>query len=171
MLEMSLLDRQRPPWAISGISWVLPWATGPLISLENIAEVTDWQIPKATKSSTSDFLLISFLSSFSLSQASAIMAEAITNAKKKQCKSLGIALTTYCYHRTWTTLQWFSSTPMLMLSAICRFVGITLFIASMTPPESSSSLPWKVKTTTARVRWYNAKHREGMCMFPEVLYC
>ena len=61
---------------------------------------------------------------------------------------------------------------MLMLSAIRHFVRITLFIAS-TPPGNSTEHVFrykcslygdKMKTATAKVRWYNAKHREGMCM-------
>ena len=48
--------------------------------------------------------------------------------KKKRQRSLGTALTTYHGHSTRTILQRFSSTPMLILSAIRHFVR-TLFIA------------------------------------------
>ena len=53
---------------------MIPWATGPLTSLESIAKVPDQQVTKTGKLSIfSDFFL-----SLSVSQASMIMAEAIT---------------------------------------------------------------------------------------------
>ena len=63
---------------------------------------------------------------------------------------------------------------MLMLNAIRHFVTvrITLFIAS-TPLEAQlstcSDIAYhdKMKTPTANVRWYNAKHREGCACFQE----
>ena len=56
--------------------WVLPWATVLLTLLENIAEVPDWWVAKMGKSSI--FWLSSSSSSLTVSQASTIMAEAIT---------------------------------------------------------------------------------------------
>ena len=59
---------------------------------------------------------------------------------------------------------------LLMLSAIHHF-RITLLIAG-TPPKAQlsrcSDIAYgdKMKTATAKVKWYNAKHREGMCMLP-----
>ena len=57
--------------------------------LESIAEIPDQQVTKTGKSSF-------FLSSFGVSQASTITAEAIMIQMQK--KSLGIALTRYCTH-------------------------------------------------------------------------
>ena len=55
-----------------------------------------------------------------------------------------------------------------------HFVRITLFIETA-PPEAKlstcSDITYRdeMKTATAKVRWYNAKHREGMCAcFQEV---
>ena len=121
---------------------VLPWATGPLTFLESIAEVPDRRVTKTGKSSI--FWLSSFfLSSVSVtvSQASTITAKAITTIqmrKKKQHKSQGIALTTYCYCRTQTILQWFPSTPMLVLSTVRHFARIKLFIETTVPSQSST---------------------------------
>ena len=78
-----------------------------------------------------------------------ITAEAIINAKK-QHKSLGIALTTHRYPRT-RTIQWFSSTPMVMLSAIRHFAKITLFMAC-TPPEAQLSTCLGVVTVKDELR-------------------
>ena len=57
-----------------------------------------------------------------------------------------------------------------MLSAMRDFVRTMSFIAS-TPPEAQLSINPdiayhdKMQTATAKVRWYSAKHREGMCCF------
>ena len=71
---------QWPPWAIIRHYRVLPWAAGPLTSLESIAKVPDRQVAKTGKSST-DFLLSSV--SVTVSQASTITAEAITIQTRK----------------------------------------------------------------------------------------
>ena len=56
---------------------MLPWSTGPLTLLESIAKVPDHQVAKMGKLCIFD-LTSSFFFSFSVSQASTIMAEAIT---------------------------------------------------------------------------------------------
>ena len=53
---------------------MLPWATGPLTSLESITKVPDWQVAKRANRLSSDFLLSSVQT---VSQASTITAEAI----------------------------------------------------------------------------------------------
>ena len=64
----------------------------------------------------------------------------------------------------------------LCLVLYCHFVRIALFIET-TPPEAQlstcSGIAYrdKMKTATAKVRWYNTKHREGMCAcFQEKYY-
>ena len=79
---------------------MLPWSTGPLTLLENVAKVPDHQVAKMGKLCIFD-LTSSFFFSISVSQASTIMAEAITNAKKQ----LGIVRTTYRDLRSQTILQ------------------------------------------------------------------
>ena len=77
------------------------------------------------------------------------------------------ALTNCCYRRTQTIPQWFSSTQMLMLSAVGHFIRITFIVS--TPSEAQLSMCLhtayrdKMKTTTAKVRWDNAKPNKGMC--------
>ena len=70
---------------------MLPWATGPLTSLESIAEVPDRQVAKTGKNR--------------------LLSDSLRH------KSLGTALTTYRNLSTQTILQSFSSTPMSILSA------------------------------------------------------
>ena len=73
----------------------------------------------------------------SVSQASMITLKLLQWFKcKKQHKSL--ALTTYHYLIIRIIFQWFSSTLMLILSAIHHFVRITLFIAYMPLAGSST---------------------------------
>ena len=64
---------------------VLPWAMGPIDVLESIAEVPERQVAKTGKSSIFWFTFF-FLSSVSvtISQASTIMAEAITTKKSQK---------------------------------------------------------------------------------------
>ena len=87
---------------------VLPWATGPLTLLESIAKVPDQQVAKMGKSSI--FWLLSFLR-----HDSTIMAEAITMIQTQTSNINHWVLHSLLI--TWTILQWFSSTPVLMLSA------------------------------------------------------
>ena len=88
---------------------------------------------------------------------SMIIVEAITTIQReKRHKPLGTALTACRDHSTRTILQWFTSTLMLILSAIRHFVRTELFIACMPPAGSSTehvltySLLWKMKTATAK---------------------
>jgi len=132
--------------------------------------------PKRANHLSSDFFLSSVQT---VSQASTMTAEVITmiQTQKNQHKSLSIALTTYRDLSTRTILQWFSSTPMLILSAIRHFVRTTLFIACTPPAESSTEHVFAYSFNTVKDedgncqgRWYNAKHRSGICMLPgEVL--
>ena len=112
--------------------WVLPWATGLLTLLESITKVPDRQVAKTSKSS------IFWLFSFSWGHISGWSFYNDSDEKRKRHKSLGTALTTYCDHSTRTILQWFSSTPMLILSTICHFVRTTFFIACKAPARSST---------------------------------
>ena len=59
----------------------------------------------------------------------------------KQHKPPGIALNTYCYPKTWNILQWFTSTLMLTVSAICHFVTVRI-IHSEYAPRSGSLARW-----------------------------
>ena len=91
---------------------------GSLTLLESIPEIPDRQVPKTRISS-----IFWLLSSFIVSQASKIMAEAIPTfqtQKKTRHKSLGIVLTTYRSQRTRTSRQ-ISGNPTLMLVAIHHF--------------------------------------------------
>ena len=65
---------------------------------------------------------------------------------KEHHKSLGIALTTYRYHRTRTILQWFSSTPMLKVYATLtmgnRFLGVQISIIWVVFAFKTITLLW-----------------------------
>ena len=140
---------------------VLPWATGPLTLLESVTKVPDRQVAETGKSSI--FWLLSVFLSASLSHASMITVEAITTiqTRKKQHKSLSTVLTVYRSHSTRTILQWFSSTPMLTLSAIHHFVR-TLFIACAPPPPP----PPPIGSSTEHVLTYSLatlKDEDGNC--------
>ena len=86
---------------------------------------------------------------------------------KEQHKSLGNVLTTF-------VIVELSTIPMLLLSAIPLFVRIT-FIET-TPPETQlstcSGIAYcdKMRKATAKVRWYNAKHRERMYAYFQEKY-
>ena len=151
-LEMSALDQSTASMSHIRHYRVLPWATGPLTLLESIAKVPDWQVTKMDKWSI--FRLSDYLPT--RRQQNNCYSYYNDSNVKEQHKSLGIALTTYCYRRTQTILQWFSSTPMLMLSAIRHFTRISLFIAGM-PPGSSTEHVFTVKDelrmATAKVRY------------------
>ena len=96
---------------------VFLFATGPLTSLKSITKVPDLQVTKTGKSSLFWPLLLSdYLQQLRLKPSSA----------NKQHQSLGIALTTYLYHGTWIILQWFSSTPMLIL--VLYTILLTLWV-------------------------------------------
>jgi len=61
----------------------------------------------------------------------------------------------------------FSSTLMLILSAIHHFVRTTLFIECTPTARSSTkhmSLTVKDEDGNCQGWWYNAKHRSGICM-------
>ena len=134
---------------------VLPWAMRPLTLPECMAKVIDWEVTKTGKSSI--FFLLSSLSVY-INQASTIMAKAIRTIRTPQNSIKHWVLDSLLIVRTWTILQWFWSTLMLILSTIRHFVRTTLFIAYTLPAGSSTeyvfrySLPWKIKMATANVR-------------------
>ena len=122
---------------------------GPLTLLESIAKVPDRQVAKTGK------LSIFWLSSFFFFASARL---ALRFKREKWHKSLGTALTTYRELSTRTILQWFSSTPMLILSAVRHFVRITLFIACMTPAGSSTK---HVLDMAYCERWRRQQPRSG----------
>ena len=117
---------------------VLPWATGPLTSLESIAKVPDRQVAKTGKSSI--FWLLSSVQT--VSQASTITAEAITTIQTRKNGINHWVLTTYRDLSTRTIFQW--SIPQalgcqyLVLYAIL-LVWILYIIHTMYAPAPAGS--------------------------------
>ena len=103
----------------------------------------------------------------SLSHASTITVEAITTiqTQKKRHKSLGTVLTTYRGRSTQTILQWFSSTPMLILSAIRHFVRI-LFIAFH---RNKSLFSWLLNANEISFKLHNFDRYPEKLNFKEIL--
>ena len=124
------------------MSHMLPWASGPLTSLESIAKVPNRQVAKMGKSSIFWLSFFFFLLSVNCQPGYHDNGWSYYNDSnaKKWHKSLGTALTTYRDLSTRTILQWFSSTLMSILSAICHFVRMTLFIACTPPPWPEAQL-------------------------------
>jgi len=151
---------------------VLPWATRPLPLLESIAKVPDRQVAKMGKPS-----IFWLLISSSLNHASTIMAKGITTVQtwKNSTNHWVLHSPLIILNERTRTNRRFSGNPTLMLDALHHFVWIVI---TSTEVQLSTCLhipytlyiPWKMKTATAKVRLYNAKHRSGICMLPgEVL--
>ena len=130
-------------------------AMGPLTSLEVSLKHQTGKLLKQANRLSSEFLL--------WVQARLAQKQLKQLHSEKQHKSLGIALTAYRYPQT--TLQWFSSIPILILSAI--FMPLCIIHSIYAPARSSTehvfrySLPWKMKMATAKVRCKGVGKEEG----------
>ena len=135
-----------------------PMGIRPFTLLESITKVQETGKSLKWANCLPSFFIV--LSSLSVSQASTIMAEAITTIQMQKKKA---SINHWVLHSMFIVIfrtsnySWvLLSTLMLMLSAVRHFVII------YSEHMFRFSLPWKIKTATAKVRCYNAKQREGV---------